>query len=87
MAGVNEDRFYSRYHMTVDAVYGETVPELESQGLIERQNGYIRLTNRGKFLEMRFSNNSYLMSHWSNDESCFGYDQKSNRSWLFDATF
>ena len=50
MAGVNEDRFYRRYHMTVDAVYGETVPELESQGLIERQNGYIRLTNRGKFL-------------------------------------
>ena len=50
MAGVNEDRFYRRYHMTVDAVYGETVPELESQGVIERQNGYIRLTNRGKFL-------------------------------------
>lgn len=50
MAGVHEDRFYRRVLMTVDAVYGETVPELESTGLIERTNGVIRLTNRGQFL-------------------------------------
>ncbi len=36
--------------MTVDAIYGETVPELVSQGLVVRQDGYIRLTNKGKFL-------------------------------------
>ena len=35
--------------MTVDAIYGETVPNLVSQGLVVRQDGYIRLTNKGKF--------------------------------------
>lgn len=50
MQGVSEARFYDRYHMTVDAIYGETVPELVSQGLVVRQDGYIRLTNKGKFL-------------------------------------
>lgn len=50
MAGVSEQRFQDRYHMTINDVYGETVADLQDRGLVAVQDGAVRLTNEGKFL-------------------------------------
>ncbi|MGN0778171.1 MAG: radical SAM family heme chaperone HemW [Aristaeellaceae bacterium] len=45
--GVSEEAFLHRHGRSMDAVYGVQLRSLEAQGLIERTDGYCRLTRRG----------------------------------------
>lgn len=48
--GVSRQRFAERYHMSVEAVYGELIDQLVDQQLLEVDDQRIRLTNKGQFL-------------------------------------
>lgn len=48
--GVSRQRFSDRYHMSVEAVYGELLDQLVDQQLLEVDDQRIRLTNKGQFL-------------------------------------
>jgi oxygen-independent coproporphyrinogen III oxidase len=48
--GVSTDHFAARCGQSLDAVYGTALAELVGQGLIERINGRVRLTARGRML-------------------------------------
>lgn len=48
--GVSRQRFEDRYHMSVEAVYGELLDQLVDQQLLEVDDQRIRLTNKGQFL-------------------------------------
>lgn len=48
--GVSRQRFADRYHMSVEAVYGELLDQLVDQQLLEVDDQRIRLTNKGQFL-------------------------------------
>ncbi|WP_338217066.1 radical SAM family heme chaperone HemW [Lacticaseibacillus salsurivasis] len=48
--GVSRQRFADRYHMSVEAVYGELLDQLVAQQLLEVDDQRIRLTNKGQFL-------------------------------------
>ena len=48
--GVSRQRFAERYHMSVEAVYGELLDQLVDQQLLEVDDQRIRLTNKGQFL-------------------------------------
>lgn len=49
-AGVSQQRFASRYHMTIQDVYGDLLQKLADQQLIEVAGDAVRLTNQGQFL-------------------------------------
>ena len=48
--GVDVAEFAQRFGVDVDARYGETLAEFTSYGLLERSNGRLRLTRRGRLL-------------------------------------
>ena len=48
--GVSNADFETRFELPMDAVYGPEIDELTASGLIERRDGTIRLTRRGKLL-------------------------------------
>ncbi|NNJ09601.1 radical SAM family heme chaperone HemW [Chloroflexales bacterium ZM16-3] len=48
--GVSEDHFAGRCGARLEEVYGEQIAELVTQGLIERADGRVRLTLRGRML-------------------------------------
>jgi oxygen-independent coproporphyrinogen-3 oxidase len=48
--GVDLDAFAARYGVTFDAVFGERLAEVASLGLLERDDGRLRLTERGRLL-------------------------------------
>nr|WP_294466240.1 radical SAM family heme chaperone HemW [uncultured Sellimonas sp.] len=45
--GVSEEEFAQRFHRRVEEIYGEEIRRLEREGLIERTQGQIALTDRG----------------------------------------
>ncbi len=45
--GVSEDEFLHRFGKTADRVYGDVIRHYTDLGLLERENGRIRLTRRG----------------------------------------
>ncbi len=48
--GVSEAAFESRFGRRLDTVYGEPLAELTALGLLERDDGVVRLTARGRLL-------------------------------------
>ncbi len=46
-AGVQEAEFLRRFGSSVEEVYGQAVSRMEEQGLMEREGGRLRLTERG----------------------------------------
>ena len=48
--GVAADEFHRRFGREVDEVCGPALLELAGLGLIERQDGRVRLTDRGRLL-------------------------------------
>ena len=48
--GLNVAGFERRYGTTLEAAYGPQIAELSSLGLLERENGRLRLTDRGRYL-------------------------------------
>lgn len=46
--GVSRERLRRRYHMELDACYGETLTRLLDQGLLEMDADHLRLTARGR---------------------------------------
>ncbi len=46
-AGVSRVQFRSVFGKSMDSVYGPVIQKLKEQGLMEEQNGYVRLTSRG----------------------------------------
>ena len=48
--GVGESSFESRFGWRLDSVYGEQLEELVGHGLLERGDGVVRLTARGRLL-------------------------------------
>jgi oxygen-independent coproporphyrinogen-3 oxidase len=52
-AGVREAHFAARCGLSLDEAYGETLADLLGQGLIERANGAVRLSERGRMLGNR----------------------------------
>ncbi|MEE6716036.1 radical SAM family heme chaperone HemW [Schleiferilactobacillus harbinensis] len=49
-AGVDRQRFAQRFKMTIEDVYGQTVPELVAQGLVTDDGRHVALTKRGRFI-------------------------------------
>lgn len=47
LEGVSEERFRSRFGVALEQVYGPAMERLGGLGLLERQAGYVRLTQRG----------------------------------------
>ncbi|MFD1430948.1 radical SAM family heme chaperone HemW [Lacticaseibacillus mingshuiensis] len=47
--GVSRARFLQRYHMSIDAVYGDTVQQLKEQQLLTEHEDHLTLTDQGKF--------------------------------------
>lgn len=45
--GVNEKQFFDRFNVSIQDVYPQAIAELMERGLLERQNGFLRLTKRG----------------------------------------
>ena len=45
--GISEADFHTNFGRTLDAIYGEAVAEMVRDGLLVRENGYLRLTDRG----------------------------------------
>ena len=48
--GLNTEDFRRRFGREPDDVYGDVFGEMTSLGLLERANGHIRLTDRGRYL-------------------------------------
>jgi oxygen-independent coproporphyrinogen III oxidase len=48
--GLDVSDFERRYGTTVDDAYGSQIRELSSLGLLKRENGRLRLTDRGRYL-------------------------------------
>jgi oxygen-independent coproporphyrinogen-3 oxidase len=48
--GLDEEGFSQRFGISLQALYGEPLAELCGLGLLERQNGRLRLTDRGRLL-------------------------------------
>lgn len=48
--GLDVTDFERRYTTTLEAAYGPQIAELSSLGLLERANGRLRLTDRGRYL-------------------------------------
>jgi oxygen-independent coproporphyrinogen-3 oxidase len=55
-AGLNEQRFVRRFGLTPDEAFGGALAESAGLGLVERGNGVIRLTRRGRL----FSNEVFV---------------------------
>ncbi len=51
--GVPRGRFYERFGVPVEAVYGSVLEELEAQGLLQADAERVRLTPRGRLLANR----------------------------------
>jgi oxygen-independent coproporphyrinogen-3 oxidase len=51
--GVGEEHFAARCGVTLDEAYGETLAELAELGLVERRDGRVRFTERGRMLGNR----------------------------------
>ncbi|MFD1485705.1 radical SAM family heme chaperone HemW [Lacticaseibacillus baoqingensis] len=49
-AGVSRQRFFDRYHLRIEDVYGTLLAQLQAQGLLTDADGQVCLTNRGMFL-------------------------------------
>lgn len=47
MQGVEERDFAARFGQSIDEVYGPVIRRQQSLGLLERENGYVRLTSKG----------------------------------------
>lgn len=45
--GVSKEEFFSRFGMSMDAVYGKVLEKLQAQGLLEEKDGQVFLTARG----------------------------------------
>ncbi|WP_125982476.1 radical SAM family heme chaperone HemW [Loigolactobacillus iwatensis] len=50
MEGVSQSRFEEKFHLTIEAVYGQTVNNLIKRGLMKQQGDRLSLTKRGEFL-------------------------------------
>lgn len=48
--GVAEAQFQSRFNISINSVYGEVLDTLSEEGLVERVEGSIRLSSRGRML-------------------------------------
>lgn len=48
--GLDLAAFEAQFGQSVDGAYGDTVPQLESWGLLRRDNGRLLLTEQGRFL-------------------------------------
>jgi len=48
--GLDLDEFSRRFGRTLEDVYGPVLAETASFGLLERENGRVRLTERGRLL-------------------------------------
>ncbi|WP_225047464.1 radical SAM family heme chaperone HemW [Lacticaseibacillus kribbianus] len=48
--GVSRERFEARYHMTIEAVYGDLIAQLKQAQLLTEANGRLALTTQGMFL-------------------------------------
>ena len=48
--GLDVGEFERRFGQSLDEVYGEVVEDTVGLGLLERENGWVRLTERGRFL-------------------------------------
>jgi len=48
--GVSADAFRERFGQEIDELYGGTLDEMCGFGLLERENGQVRLTDRGRLL-------------------------------------
>lgn len=51
--GLNLSAFNARFGQSFDTVYADEVSRLEAWGLLQRQNGHLLLTDRGRFLSNR----------------------------------
>lgn len=49
-AGLDTEGFHERFGRDFDEVYAGVLPELADHGLLERENGVVRLTQRGRLL-------------------------------------
>ncbi len=47
MCGVGCQDFYEKFGCTMEAVYGPVIEKMISQNLLQKENGYIKLTDRG----------------------------------------
>ena len=45
--GISRERFEEKFHMTLESVYGAVLQRLQRQGLLERYEGTVRLTEAG----------------------------------------
>lgn len=48
--GVSIKRFEEKFDQSIDQIYGQTLNQLVSDGLIEINDGFISLTERGKVI-------------------------------------
>ncbi|MFN8596653.1 MAG: hypothetical protein U0559_10795 [Anaerolineae bacterium] len=51
--GVNRTRFFERFGVTLDEIYGTTIARLVEQGLLEASADRVRLTPHGRLLGNR----------------------------------
>ena len=47
MRGVSMEGFEKRFGKTMEEIYGSVIQSYEKQGLLRRENGWLRLTERG----------------------------------------
>lgn len=47
MCGVSEEAFLNAFHRPIDEIYGKVIAKHCAQGLLTRENGTVRLTDRG----------------------------------------
>lgn len=45
--GIEKDRFFRRFGIEIETIYGEKIEKLKREGLLEEAQGFLRLTKRG----------------------------------------
>jgi len=48
--GVSKKRFYEKFNQSIEEVYGQTILDLKQRELINDQQGYLMMTERGKVI-------------------------------------
>lgn len=48
--GVSREKFYLKFNVSIDKVFGYTIDSLKTKELLKEQDGYISLTERGKVI-------------------------------------
>ena len=59
--GITRKDFEENFHMPIEAIYGDVLARFAGEGLIERKEGFVRLTEQG----MDVSN--YVLAHFLMD--------------------